>query len=295
MWKDIVSTSADGRGMSDGGASDYVNSLSFTKWRPSGIVIHNTGAPTLAQWQSYPAAKRIVNLVDYYKNTMKWSAGPHAFIAPDLIWPFTPFNTQGVHSPSYNGTHLGFELVGDYSRDDDDRGPGFQAKMHLIALCGIVCSKLGLDPEGPGVIRFHKEDPLTSHKDCPGSNMNKSEVISLIQQWMAGGAGDHVGNPLSVDPPRFKEWQGWVAPSVKAEGLNLRQFASASSRVISVLVMGTPLTVVAEGMNGPTKWLRVKAGELDGWVAARYVDNKAPTPAKEKADAKPVTAAPATR
>lgn len=298
MWKDIVSSSADGRGMTVKGVEDYVKTLNWNAgWRPSGIVIHNTGAPTLKQWMDYDAAKRIHNLVNYYKNTMRWSAGPHAFFAPDFIWPFTPWNTQGVHSPSFNGTHLGFELVGDYSREDDDRGPGFRAKMNLIATCALVCMRLGLDPAAPGVIRFHKEDPRTTHKDCPGKDVNKEEIISLIQEWMAGGAGElpHI-NPLDEQPVGYKEWQGRVAPSVKDEGLNLRVSASASSKVIEVLEQGRSLTVCAEAQNGRTKWLNVKAGEREGWVAARYVEKNASTPQQKetndaKSSTKPVTPA----
>lgn len=64
------------------------------------------------------------NLQSYYRDTMKWSGGPHLFVADDLVWAFTPLTVPGVHSPSWNNVSWGVELVGDYSTEQIVLGSG---------------------------------------------------------------------------------------------------------------------------------------------------------------------------
>jgi hypothetical protein len=271
-WKRI-----DGRGMDVPQFRAHVATLQFTTWRPSFMTLHNTAAPTLEQWKAYPAEKRIRNLEAYYRDQMGWSAGPHAFVAHDKIWLFTPFTTPGVHTPSWNGTALGIELVGDYAREDDDRGDGFKAKMNCVAVFGELHMKLGLNPE---TIRLHKEDTRTDH-DCPGKDIEKSEFIELVRQYM-GQAGEHPPTIPIFDQPAPKSEQdvpaapeGVVLDSVGDLGLNLRVGSSAASKIAAVLPKGARFAVVGEAMNGTTRWLRIwcrnKGVARVGWVAARYV------------------------
>lgn len=49
--------------------------------------------------------------------------------------------------------------------------------------------------------------------------------------------------------------------------LNGRKEASASSTILQVVPKGTAVTIVAEKMNGDTKWLQTKTGY---WVSAKY-------------------------
>jgi hypothetical protein len=267
-WKKI-----DGRGMDALQFRAHVAALQFTTWRPSFMTLHNTAAPTLEQWKAYPADKRIKNLEAYYRDQMGWSAGPHAFVAHDKIWLFTPFTTPGVHTPSWNGTALGIELVGDYAREDDDRGDGFKAKMNCVAVFGELHMKLGLNPES---IRLHKEDPRTDH-DCPGKDIEKAEFIELVRQYMGQG-GEHPSAIPILDPPvasAHANREGIVLDTVGDLGLNLRTGSSAASKIAAVLPKGTRVAVVGEAMNGTTRWLRVwcrvKNVPRVGWVAARYV------------------------
>ena len=195
----------------------------------------------------------------YYRDQMGWSAGPHAFVAHDKIWLFTPFTTPGVHTPSWNGTALGIELVGDYAREDDDRGDGFKAKMNCVAVFAELHMKLGLNPE---TIRLHKEDPRTDH-DCPGKDIEKSEFIELVRQYM-GQAGEHPPAIPIFDQPAPKPEQdvpaapeGVVLDLVGDLGLNLRVGSSAASKIAAVLPKGTRIAVVDEAMNGTTRWLRI--------------------------------------
>jgi len=65
---------------------------------------------------------------------MKWSGGPHVFVADDLLWAFTPLTVPGVHSPSWNDVSRGVELVGDYSTEQIV--PGLKANaISALAKC----------------------------------------------------------------------------------------------------------------------------------------------------------------
>lgn len=118
------------------------------------------------------------NFENYYKNQLHWSAGPHLFVAPDKIWVFTPLTTSGVHSPSWNNVSWGVEMVGDYETDPLDSSVFSNTVLALSSL-----SKLASLP--PSSLRFHKEDPLTTHITCPGKNVIKDEVISAMTQKLA--------------------------------------------------------------------------------------------------------------
>ncbi len=167
-WKGIV-----GEGFTAEDFAIYVQSLAFPAWRPSFIVLHNTACPTFAQWHSAPGAARMQNLQSYYRDTMKWSAGPHLFIADDLIWVFTPLTTSGIHSPSWNSVSWGVELVGNYEVEPLDPN----LKSNAVSALATLHAAIGLDPT---TLRLHRQDPLTTHKDCPGDNISQSDFINAI-------------------------------------------------------------------------------------------------------------------
>ena len=178
-WKGIV-----GKGFSKTDFIQSVDTVSFDTWRPQFVVLHTTGAPTLAQGHSVPGETRMRNLEAYYRDTMQWSAGPHLFVADDLIWVFTHLNTSGVHSPSWNSVTWGVEMVGDYETEE------FTDPLRDNALSALATlhSALGLDPS---LLKLHKEDPRTTHI-CPGKNVDKADVIAGISQAMAAlTPGDH--------------------------------------------------------------------------------------------------------
>ncbi len=185
MWRGIV-----GKGFTIPQFEQYLSALKFTTWRPRFVVVHNTAAPTREQWMhgKTPPHQRILNLENYFKNERKWSAGPHLFVAPDLIWVFTPLTVPGVHSPSWNGISWGVEVVGDFDREDFE-----PSKRNTVAALALMHSTRGLDPN---TLRFHKEDPKTTHA-CPGKNMVKSKLIASIEQAMMDHSpGEH--SPLTA-------------------------------------------------------------------------------------------------
>lgn len=151
---------------------EYVSTVELT-WKPSMIVVHNTQAPTFAQWHDTPGEERMKNLESYYRDELKWHAGPHLFVADDLIWAFTPLSNPGVHSPSWNAISWGVEVVGDY--DWEVLTPIIWANLNLVI--SVLCEKAGISP---GDIKLHHEDPLTTHKFCPGKNLDKVTLVNNL-------------------------------------------------------------------------------------------------------------------
>ena len=184
-WKGII-----GRGFTLPAFRHYVDTIAFDTWRPSFVVLHNTALPTRAQWPSVRGATRMRNLEAYYRDTMRWSAGPHLFVADDQIWVFTPLNTPGVHSPSWNSVAWGVEMVGDFESEPFDD----PLRSNAIGALATLHSAMGLDPS---YLKLHKEDHLTTH-NCPGRNVIKSEVIERVRQAMTlQSPGDHIPGGLT--------------------------------------------------------------------------------------------------
>jgi len=179
-WKGIV-----GKGFTPEAFDQYIATVSFSLWRPQFVVLHNTAAPKLSQWHSVSGQQRMINLENFYKNVQHWSAGPHLFVADDLIWAFTPMNTPGVHSPSWNAISWGVEMVGDYTAEP------FSPQVKHNAVCAIASMYAALGKD-PATLRLHHEDPATTHKDCPGKNVVKADMIQAITAQMASmHPGEH--------------------------------------------------------------------------------------------------------
>jgi|SRR5205085_7759315 len=172
-WKGVI-----GKGFTADEFRNYVQTVKLTTWHPQFVVLHNTYIPKLADWHNVPGKQRMLNLQSYYRDTQRWSAGPHLFVADDLIWVFTPLNTPGVHSPSWNAISWGVELVGDYSTEEFDPSVQANAASALAALHALA----GIDPDA---LMLHKEDPRTTHKNCPGKNIAKSDVITFVLAVLA--------------------------------------------------------------------------------------------------------------
>lgn len=257
-------TKIDGRIVTIDRVGAILEVMQWKDWRPIGVVLHNTGAPKLSQWDSQKAVQRIKNLENYYRNQQGWSAGPHAFVDDIQVCLFTPFNQRGVHSPSFNANRIGIEMVGDYESERVDSGRGLRVWKNTVALFGLLHMRLGLDPQ---TIKLHREDPRTTHK-CPGKNIDKKAFIQAVEEWMGTG-GDH---PL-VEEPKTEGRLGKVVGIPQSDSLNLRDESSARGKIIGRLQNGDEVRVLSEAMNNETRWLRVDttSGQR-GWVSGRYVE-----------------------
>ncbi len=275
-WKGIDPLSAAGRGRTITEMKTFIDNLPRTTWA-SGMVLHNTSAPTLSQWTPANRAQRILNLQSYFRDERKWNSAPHAFVDYDFVWNFTPYTEKGTHSPSWNGTKLGIEMIGDFipGGDDASQGKGLAVVRNTAALFALIHSHYGWDP---GTIRLHKEDPLTTH-DCPGGQIIKKEFIAMVQEYMGEG-GEHKpvdDSPITDIPaqvPAFKLGTVVVDPK---DSLTLREGSSASSDSKGAMPNGTVLKIMDTAMNGKTKWLRVETpAGYEGWVNADYVRLQSP-------------------
>ena len=180
QWKGIV-----GRGFRPQEFKDYVATLSFGDWRPQFAVVHNTSEPRLTQWHSHPGEERMRNLECYYREQQKWSGGPHLFVADDLIWVFSPLTGPGVHTPSWNAISWGIEMVGEYDEEIFNSG----VRENVVDALAALHLWRGIDPE---TLRFHKEDPRTTHTHCPGKNVDKADLIERVRARMRGPSkGEH--------------------------------------------------------------------------------------------------------
>lgn len=182
-WKGIV-----GKSFTPQDFETYCHTLSWTAWRPSFIVLHNTGSPTLAQRPAGLTHQHILNLEAYYRDDQGWSAGPHLFVDDKQIWVFTPLTLSGVHSPSFNQVALGIEMLGDYETEAFNVGRGLAVRHNAVAAIATLSAVLGLDPHK---MLLHWEDPKTTHK-CPGKHVVKTEVIAeVVAEIHARHGGDH--------------------------------------------------------------------------------------------------------
>ena len=98
--------------------------------------------------------------------------------AEEPVWAANPPTVRGTHSPSYNSTAWGVEMVGDYETAPFNP----QVKDHTVKALAVMFRFLHLSPET--ALRFHREDPRTSHKTCPGKNVVKDDMIRLIRAEM---------------------------------------------------------------------------------------------------------------
>lgn len=275
-WRGIVGKFVDVAGL-----RAHVDGLSWTGFRPSFIVVHNTSAPdakTYAGWRANPEKhgnwtpeQWARNLESYYRN-QGWSAGPHAFVCRDGILLFTPFNVQGTHSPAWNSRSIGIETVGEFESDPFDNG----VRDNLIATLGILHAKLGLIPgeyrAGVRGLHFHKEDPVTTHKTCPGRHIVKADLVADVETYMGDHAdgGDHAHIPVAVHtaPTQSLTDDEMYSVAWLQSALNALHVAVPALKVDGALGLKTKTAVkafqanhhppVADGIAGPLTRLAIK-------------------------------------
>lgn len=149
------------------------------KWI-QGVTLHHCAEPSLAQRPRGLTAQHIENTADFYQRGRGWDRGPHLFIDEDQIFGMTPLAQPGIHAVSYNRTHIGIEVLGDYDSEDPLTGRGYQC-WHTAALAvGSILRWLGAPEQAwPSLVTFHRDDPKTN-KTCPGLKVHKDWFIKLV-------------------------------------------------------------------------------------------------------------------
>lgn len=170
-WKGIV-----GRSFTVDTFEEYVREKVAPRlvWKPDFVVLHNTMIPRLDQWHDVSGDRRMIGLESYYRDDQQWSGGPHLFIADDFIWAFTPLWVPGVHSPTWNNISWGVEVVGDYDKEE------LPQAVFANIIGALATLHVTLDNLPANTLHFHKEDPATTHRGCPGQNIVKQEIVDAL-------------------------------------------------------------------------------------------------------------------
>lgn len=168
---------------------DYIYKIQFNGWTPNFVVVHNTSSPTQAlykSWHNRPGwtnEQWLRNLASYYAG-MGWQGCPHLFVGYDGINVLNDLTIHGTHSPSWNKFSWGVETVAEFDQEPFDDG----VRTNLVAALAIMHSRIGLNPAdfklGVRGLHFHKEDVHTTHKDCPGKNLVKQDLINEVLAYM---------------------------------------------------------------------------------------------------------------
>lgn len=137
-----------------------------TVWRPRGCVLHNTGKinwPGVVNGKQITPEQRLDNMLVGWRDA-KFKAAPHLVLPPDgLVWLAWPLWKPGTHSPSWNSSYWGIEMVGDFRTEHPSDALIRTASMAMAGMYRL----LGQQVDG-NHFKLHKEDPKTSHRDCPG-------------------------------------------------------------------------------------------------------------------------------
>lgn len=245
------------------GFAAHVAGLQFNGWTPAFVIVHNTSAPSLAnyaEWRAHPEKHGQWtpeqwgrNLASYYAG-LGWHSGPHAFVTPDGILLFTPFTQHGTHSPAWNSRTWGIETVGEFEREPFTGG----VRDNLIATLGILHARTGLNPEdykfGVRGIHFHKEDPVTTHKTCPGHFVVKPDLISAVVEYMkAAHPGDLMHVPEAVHVVK--------SAALTEEEMTSVEWAQRGLHALGYLMPSKPGAKYDDGVAGPLTKAAVRAFE----------------------------------
>src|SRR5262249_9714246 len=104
---------------------------------------------------------------------------------------------------SWNSISWGVETVGEY----DVEPFGEAVRENLVHALAVLHGAAGLSPLpyelGRHGLHFHKEDPHTTHKDCPGRHMVKADLVAAVLSRISQlHLGDHlVDRPIEPSPP----------------------------------------------------------------------------------------------
>lgn len=207
-WRGIV-----GKAIEPSKIYDYVKTISWEKWKPDFLVIHNTAAPSLADRPNGFTAQHIKNLEKYYRDDRGWPSGPHFFVDDKQIWVFTPTNVPGTHSPSWNNVSIGIEMLGDFNKEEFTSGRGVRVKGNTAELAGALLAVLGLKSSD---WRWHVQDPKTTH-DCPGKNARNDfkdfahyiDLVTASHQKNEARAAVVKINEMKLDSKNLPPWGGW--------------------------------------------------------------------------------------
>lgn len=226
-----------------------------------GITIHHTGIPCLATMPDGFTDAYIRNLPGYYRSK-GWKGMPHFFVDHAKSGWITfgndqPLTRRGVHAKSFNRTHIGIEMMGNYDVEDPvGLGPGSIVLNRTQYLCAALCKEMSWDPEK--AINFHLDDPLTN-KTCPGLRVSKPAFIHEVIGYLK--------EPIQRSKFTVLSPEGAFEEVVDHEGRATVPVRLFAKHLGCVLPIGLRLNQVLIGLRpGPLAW-RDEGGAA--WVNVR--------------------------
>jgi len=186
-----------------------LGALKLGAWRPKFPTLHNTGAPSLAQWLAYgptPQERWGASLNRYYQG-LGWHAGPHLVVCPDYVWVLCNLTLPGVSVSCWNSETFGIEMVGDYdigAKDQFSTGDGAKVRDNAATVLAALAEKfewgdLANFALGARGLHFHREC-TADHHSCPGSQVTKPDMLARAAA-LRGALGPIVAAPVPVSPP----------------------------------------------------------------------------------------------
>lgn len=161
---------------------EYLKTVSPPKWI-KGITFHHTGSPNLKNRPDGLTDQHLINIKNYYQNDLKWSSSPHLFIDDFRIMMMCPLHEYGIHAPSFNKTHIGIEILGNYDFENPNEGRGKECWNLAIEAGKALLEWLNLSPS-EDTVKFHRECKITqkrSGKSCPGKLIDKADIINRLK------------------------------------------------------------------------------------------------------------------
>ena len=258
-----------------------VDSMTFDQgWTPKFPTLHNTGVPSLAQWERFgatPQERWGANLNSYYKK-LGWHSGVHLVCCPDYIWYLCDLRQDGVSVSCWNHVTIGIECVGNYEVGGDDwtTGDGAKVRDNASWTLAVLCRKFGWKPEafveGQSGLHFHRECPADGHP-CPGSKVLKSDMIARVNAQMAVIAGLRPVAPFVPTPLVQAALQANAVPASRTALPKITSVEDIQAALNTLLRPKQDLAI--DDDYGPeTKasvaaFQKTQSLEADGWVGPK--------------------------
>lgn len=163
----------------------------------TGVTIHHTATPNHDQRPKGFTIQHIRNIEDFYRRKKGWSSGPHLFTDEDQIFGMSSLERRGVHARSFNKTHIGIEVLGNYDVVDpltDERGNRCWATV-AAATAILIQSAPTLTVNG---VNGHRDDPRTS-KTCPGKKWDMDKFRAVVTAILSGAGSDREDDPAEAN------------------------------------------------------------------------------------------------
>lgn len=190
-----MSYSAVGKVWDPKSFDEYVEENRESMGWASGVTVHHTAVPDMRQRPRGFKVQHMHNLAHFYGEELGWSAGPHLFVDEDQIFGLSPLSAPGTHARSFNRTHIGIEVLGNYDIENPVAGRGLSCWRTAAAAVAALLDGLHLSESS---VNFHRDDPKTS-KTCPGKLVTKPWFLRLVEE--EGASLDSRPADLDLPPP----------------------------------------------------------------------------------------------